>query len=321
MSNSRFRSSFIAEKNKRFVQCRMNNDTFNLNANTSWATVPITGITDKLDKGFIVAGDGIMALFSDWVEVSGSLYMYSTVARANVEVAIAINGVARPVIGAGGYIRNTSGHNNSSSDVADGFNVANGDIITLVARQEAESGTVTSPVGSSMLKIVSSPSEIERGPSGTYFEGFENENTGYWLNSGGENWTVITGSTQSPNTGTYGAKSGAFYVYSEVSNDAWLETFVLGTTHFNLLRTLNFSYQLEGSDCGTLKVQYRDENGVWYTKWSVSGEQGALYNDIALDFSTMPDADLISSVRFVYSGATGFRGDCCLDDITIVSVD
>ncbi len=319
MANSRFRSDYIAEKNKRYAQIRMTDDTFNLNQSTSWVEIPMNGNVDKMDKGFVASGNGIKAQFTDWATFEASVYLESSVARPNVEIAFALNGVVRPVIGACSYIRNANSHNHSSSNVVDGFMVSTNDVITLMCRQEANNGTVTSPASSSIMRASSTPAIIEKGPAGTYSEGFET-NLGHWSNVGTASWTRQTGATPSSGTGTAGANNGAYYVYTEVSSGANTETFTLSTHYFNYLRSVDFYYQLEGSDCGTLELQYKDRAGTWVTKWSISGNQGSSYINVTEDFSGVTDVDYINEIRFKYSGATDYQGDCCIDDVSIVSV-
>ena len=318
MSNGQFRSSYIATRNKRYGQLGLSNNLFNLNQNASWVQVPLD-VENKIDKGFLFTGNGLQAQFSDWVDASASIYMVSTVQRASVELAFAVNGTVRDVIGSGGYIRSTSGHNEASVIVIDGFYVNEGDVVTLWCRSTGTSGTVTSPINSSCFKLISTPATVVNGPSGSYFEGFELD-LGNWVNGGSGLWERATGATPSSGTGSAGAKSGAFYAYCEMSNNGFLETYALSTSYFNKLRTVNFSYQLEGANCGTLLLQYKNKFGAWVTKWSASGNQGSSYIDVSQDFSAIPEIDDVTEIRFFYSGATDFAGDCLIDDITVVSV-
>ncbi|NRA76892.1 MAG: hypothetical protein HRU18_01680 [Pseudoalteromonas sp.] len=318
MANSGFRSSYIAKRNKRFGQLSFDDDLFNLNQSTSWVKIPLN-VEEKLDKGFRFKDNGLEAQFADWVDVDAMVYMESSNPRPNVEIVVAVNNIQRAKIGSSAYIRNSNGHNHSSAHITDGFNVNVGDVITLWCRRDANAGTVISPQNSICFKAVSSPVDIVRGPAGTYTEGFE-LGFGQWSQVGSDNWTRFTGPTPSGGTGTAGAKSGAFYVYTEVSNGANTETFGLSTSYFNKIRQVDFSFQLEGDDCGTLLLQYKNKFGVWVTKWSVTGSQGSSYIDVSEDFSAIPDVDDILEIRFFYSGATDFEGDCCLDEISVISV-
>lgn len=318
MGNSSFRSSYISKKNKRFGQLRLDDESFNLNQSTGWVLVPFN-VEDKIDKGFEVSGNGLVAQFDDWCEAKASVYMETTVARSNVEICFAVNGTPRPVIGSTGYIRNTNNHNHASSHVEDGFQVEVGDVITLMCRQEANTGTVFSPSGSSILKLASSPVDVVKGPAGTYYESFEYD-LGQWTNAGSGDWTRYTGPTPSSGTGTAGSYDGSYFMYCECSSNGYLEDFALSTTYFNKLRKVEFAYQLEGTACGTLKLQYKDKYGLWVTKWSVSGDQGSAYINVSEEFNGIADIDEATAIRFHYSGATDYQGDCCIDGVRITSV-
>lgn len=320
MANSSFQSDYIRKRNKRFGQLSMTNSTFNLNQSTNWVEVPMAGNVDKIDKGFIVEGQGLKALFSDWIEGDASIYLNSSSARPNTEFCFAINGTARPVIASHGYIRNSSGHNESSITLTDGFFVNEGDVVTLLCRRAANSGTVTSPINSSIMKLSSSPISVSKGPSGTYNFGFESENFGNWVNRGSADWSILSGATGSNNTGANAANSGSFYAYTETSNNAFQESFILETSYFNKLRQLTFSYHMWGSQLGTLTVDYKNKFGTWVNVWSLTGDQGNSWQQANIDFSAEEGIDDAQALRFTHTGATGFEADVCLDDIAVVSV-
>lgn len=132
--------------------------TTNLNTGANFSTnVPIAGSFSNDSGGnFTQSGStGIQCNFNGEIEVSGSLHLQANVQRANVRTRIKQAGTPVGPVGASAYIRNSSGHNESSSQIPlFRLTVNNGDVIGIGSDQEAGAGTCTMSLsGSSNLYI------------------------------------------------------------------------------------------------------------------------------------------------------------------------
>lgn len=120
----------------------------------AWANVPINGSTDFLDSGFSIGTNGgIICNFSGRIKVTGHVGYTVSGARVNVKIRIAIAGVGDALEGKSGYVRNATGHNESSVDVSKYFSVTSGQEVTIQSRSEAAEITTTMDFGGSMLLI------------------------------------------------------------------------------------------------------------------------------------------------------------------------
>ena len=312
----------------------MNNNSYNVNSSTSFSDLPMTGIKDKVENGFTESGDGWIALFDGWVDAEASLYLEGTVARQNVELCFAIDSSSRPVIGASGYLRLADEQDHSSVTVLDGFSILRGEKITLQSRREAQSGTVTVPNGSGIMKLQSKPIvNYGTGPSGTYLESFE-FGFGNWINSiddhthdgqGDENpyndegtspWDRITDNSGTPsaNTGAANAFEGSSYLYAEASNKGHEREFILSTAYFKDLTTVKFAYHLYGASIGILELQYKNGTTDWSPVWTNNTSENA-WKEVTIDMYAL----VVTEIRFIYHGATEYLGDCCIDNIEVKS--
>lgn len=186
--------------------------------------------------------------------------------------------------------------------------------------------------GSEWIKnepIVFNPNPAGTGPAGTFTESFEDlTSTNYWTtpinypvisntidstNTG--QWNIKASSTPSRGTGPSAAQSGSRFIYAEVSSGADAYTYKLRTSYFSKPTNISFYYNLTGGNIGKLKVNiYR--NGSWENKWNSSVDTGSGWNNISIDISNLN----IEEIEFEYSGATGYQGDCCIDNVVITSV-
>ena len=128
----------------------------NVNAFTDWTTVPM-GITDYTVGQLAVSGDGIQCQFSGVIKVTAHLsYFGNQTARTNPIIRLA-GPVATPQIvqGKSGYIRDSSGHDESSVTIPGIiFNVTAGEVVTVeVKRETTATGAVTIPIGGSYLLV------------------------------------------------------------------------------------------------------------------------------------------------------------------------
>jgi hypothetical protein len=135
------------------AQVRNTSAISDLNGTTSFTDVAITGISDFMDTGFTAGSTGIVCGFTGPIAVTVHILQTSNVQRSAVKVRAAVGGVGSPIEGASGYIRDSSGHNESSSAATSFMSVTSGQEVTLQTMQEAASGTVTGPAGSCMISI------------------------------------------------------------------------------------------------------------------------------------------------------------------------
>lgn len=128
----------------RFAQ-RVNSDTStNLN-NLTQTEVPMDGTLTTLGTGWSVDGNGIQLTGPDaWVKCTCSLHVGAAFNRANMTVRFALDGVLTGPIAAHGYIRNATGHNESSYTIP-GFwiQMTQGQTITIETLREAGAGTIS----------------------------------------------------------------------------------------------------------------------------------------------------------------------------------
>jgi hypothetical protein len=140
MANAPYSVDFISGfRPARIAQFRGQGNTFNLNQSS---TIPLNTTTDRLDEGYSIGTDSIICNFSDWVEVEYSVYFESNSSRSNPGIQIALNGTPFDPESAMGYIRSSSGHNESSETGRFGFNVVAGDEISFQCKQLAGNGGV-----------------------------------------------------------------------------------------------------------------------------------------------------------------------------------
>ncbi|MDC7998627.1 T9SS type A sorting domain-containing protein [Gilvibacter sediminis] len=158
-----------------------------------------------------------------------------------------------------------------------------------------------------------------------YAESFENT-IGAWTQSTTDdlNWTVLSGSTGSSNTGPAGAQDGNYYIYVEASGNGTgypNKTAVITSPCFDLssLSTPSFNFrvhQFGSSDMGTILLQISNDDGInWTTLWSQSGNQGNAWSAQNIDLTTYAG----QSVQLRFSRTTGstWQADIALDNISL----
>ena len=132
-------------------------------------------------------------------------------------------------------------------------------------------------------------------------------------------WTVRSGGTPSGGTGPTGAYDGTQYVYTEVSGGANVNDFILemiapisgpGAT------MAHYKLHLNGTATGTFSLEEYDPGmAAWVAIDNVTGPLGG--NWTAQSAALLFPGAGSSQLRIRYSGATGWSGDCCVDQLTV----
>ena len=132
-----------------YVMGRSTSTTHNINSSTSWTDAPLVeGGFDLTNALFEAVGtNGVRCLFDGWVECVAQAEFTSTGARVNPNLRIARDRggaiTSSGAVGASGYVRNASGHSESSLHVFDHIEVQSGDIIIGQTRQTAAATSCT----------------------------------------------------------------------------------------------------------------------------------------------------------------------------------
>ena len=153
-----------------------------------------------------------------------------------------------------------------------------------------------------------------------YTESFEN-GAGQWTQSTADafNWTRWSGSTPTKRTGPAKASDGLYYFYIESSEysggSGFLQSPCLDIS--NLANpTVSFSYNMFGSNMGTLALQASIDNGNnWTTLWMRFGDQGESWQSATVSLSGF--SSMYLKMRFVGTAGGGQRGDMAIDAITV----
>ena len=70
---------------------------------------------------------------------------------------------------------------------------------------------------------------------------------------------------------------------------------------------------------GTLNVDMSQDSGAtWTNLWTLSGNQGPLWNDGVVDLSSY-SGDIVQ-LRMSYTSGTSFTGDCAIDDLRFMEL-
>lgn len=129
----------------------------NINAGSA-VTLPtqvqILGNQENLDSDFSQIGENIQCNFDGFIRVLVNLHLFSTATRTSVNIRLRNNTDLVGPQGAGGYIRDTSGHNRSSVHIMTVLPISDGDQIGLFSGQEAGGGsTFLDVVGTSDITM------------------------------------------------------------------------------------------------------------------------------------------------------------------------
>lgn len=134
-------------------------------------------------------------------------------------------------------------------------------------------------------------------------------------------WTQITGSTPSMNTGASGAFNGSQYLYIESSYPNYYnKTAKLESPCFDI-SALNFpelsiASHMFGAAMGTLKIEASIDDENWNTIYSLSGNQGDSWNEISVSLVEFLGQSHLR-LRFTGITASNYTGDLCIDALFI----
>ncbi|MFZ1332625.1 MAG: reprolysin-like metallopeptidase [Flavobacteriales bacterium] len=154
-----------------------------------------------------------------------------------------------------------------------------------------------------------------------YAEDFES-GLGEWLQNFGDDmdWTRLSGSTASSNTGPSGdhTTGSGFYLYTEASNSgnpSKVAELIGPCIDLSGLTTANmtFWYNMLGANMGTLNVDVWNGSSWTNGVFSISGAQGSNWIQGTVDL----DPFVGSTIRVRFRGVTGngFASDMAIDDI------
>ena len=162
-------------------------------------------------------------------------------------------------------------------------------------------------------------------------EGFEGTTTGRWFNSstnnvgstaGNQGWRINSGATGSGGTGPSAASQGLQYIYVEASGSQAGQTaeISLCVDLANWTSPMMYwDYHMFGAGMGTLDVDVSTDGGsTWTNEWSLSGDQGNLWQYAILDLSSysgVVDVRFNLTINPAPAGAFTFQSDAALDDI------
>lgn len=160
-----------------------------------------------------------------------------------------------------------------------------------------------------------------------HFQSFE-DGFGNWCNFSNDffDWTRVSGSTASQNTGPSGADEGASYLYTEASNpNNPNRVAILGSPCLNPSGLsdfyMYFSYHMLGNQMGTLEVEITTNNGQNWSSpiWSKSGDQGTNWVRDSIDLTSYMGSTF--ALRMVGTTGSGFASDMAIDNILFAGTD
>lgn len=135
--------------NNNFAVAEYRNTNTSNNLNNSTATtfntvVPIIGTQIRLDPDFFASGsNGLGCNFDGWVKAEANIHITSGGQRNAIQIRFKLNGTVVGPVGSTGYMRNATGHAESSLHISCYIPVSNGDIISLHSRRESTNATST----------------------------------------------------------------------------------------------------------------------------------------------------------------------------------
>ncbi|MCB0448160.1 MAG: choice-of-anchor D domain-containing protein, partial [Gelidibacter sp.] len=160
-----------------------------------------------------------------------------------------------------------------------------------------------------------------------YTEDFET-GLGLWTQETGDNfdWTRLTGTTPTSNTGPFGAASGSYYMYTEADGNN-SRTANFKSPCFNLIGVTNprltFVHHSYGSNMGTLNVQVSTDNGLTFptTLWSRVGEvqknTNSAWIPVSIDLSAYTGQ--IIQIRIQGITGSGNNSDIAIDNVRLTT--
>lgn len=99
-----------------------------------------------------VTSNGVVCIPGTYL-VDITMYQTASVTRGNTSIEVTVDSVGTGIIGANGYIRNGSGHNESSTSVSDLVTLTSVSKIGFDVFELANSGNMVVPAGQSSMRI------------------------------------------------------------------------------------------------------------------------------------------------------------------------
>jgi len=156
-------------------------------------------------------------------------------------------------------------------------------------------------------------------PSVLSNEDFE-DNLGGWQQATNDDidWTRLSGSTPSSNTGPASAISGSYYLYLEATSNT-SKRGIISSPFYTIPQgyEMRFNYHMYGADMGSLTVEISSNGTSWTLLWSKSGDQGNAWREAIIDLSSYG-----GNTRYIrFNGLTGsnYRSDIAIDNIVFAS--
>ena len=168
-------------------------------------------------------------------------------------------------------------------------------------------------------------------------EGFENIGDVVteisWEQSSNDDGDWISNSLGTPSSGTgpSAAIEGASYMYLEASVNGTIgelgsnATAILESPCFDLTNVpvamFTFKNHMYGTNMGSLELEISiNGNSTWNSIWSLSGDQGDVWNSEAIDLNAY--LGQVVKLRFVGTTGSNYESDIAIDDIVLsTSVD
>lgn len=125
----------------------------NVNTAGTFSGINTTPLFDQVGSSISVTSDTITILQNGTYELYFNLYQTGSTTRSNVGIEFVVNGTPTGRISASSYIRNSGGHNESSTNLRETFQLGVNDTLQINTIDLAGGGTVSAPVGASVLEI------------------------------------------------------------------------------------------------------------------------------------------------------------------------
>jgi len=128
--------------------------TPNVNGSTAYNEISWINTTPQFSNGtWSATGTAITVPNTGLYLVQVNWYLTASVNRSNVGIRFAVNDVQEDEIAAHNYIRNSSGHNESSANMATTLSLTAGDEVSIYAARLAAAGTVNLEGANSTIAI------------------------------------------------------------------------------------------------------------------------------------------------------------------------
>ncbi|MCP4457638.1 MAG: S8 family serine peptidase [Cytophagales bacterium] len=158
-----------------------------------------------------------------------------------------------------------------------------------------------------------------------YSEGFES-NDGWTQVSGDDgDWVRDSGGTPSSGTGPSSAVEGSFYMFLEASTNGSTAqiganaTAILESDCFDLSgqssATFSFQHHMYGTSIGTLAIQASTDDQSWNTLWTLSGDQGNIWNSVDVSLDSYAGGSV--KLRIVGTTGSSWSSDIAVDDLSV----